>query len=183
MISSHLSNLKVFLPPLPQHDTLVGVMTLLLLVRWTGVIGLRAVSEVCLWGDILGIYSPLYRAHSCTSLSHFCLLHRDTFLAYIQRFNVTLPPLSSNTTDAAAGMHILKHVIRSNGVWVGDIIPLQHICSPAHAIPHFGKEANSCLALHTSYELLNKFWLNKYWNKEFFTHCHLVSCYMFLYLK
>jgi len=40
MISSHLSNLKVFLPPLPQHDTLVGVMTLLLLVKRMGVIGL-----------------------------------------------------------------------------------------------------------------------------------------------
>ena len=98
----------------------------------------------------------------------FRLLRSDTFLAYVQRFNVTLPPPSSNTTDAAAGMHILKRVIRSNGVQVGDIIPLRHICSPAHAIPHFGKEANSRLALHTSYELSNEFWLNKYWNKEFF---------------
>jgi len=98
----------------------------------------------------------------------FCLLHSNTFLTYVQRFNVTLPPLSSNTTDTAAGMHILKHVIRSNGVRVGDIILLRHIHSPAHAIPHFGKEANSRLALHTSYKLSNEFWLNKYWNKEFF---------------
>ncbi|KAI6040096.1 hypothetical protein EDC04DRAFT_2602739 [Pisolithus marmoratus] len=64
----------------------------------------------------------------------------DTFLAYIQCFNVSFPPPSSNTTDSAA----------------------------AHVIPHFGKEANLCLTHYTSYELSNEFWLNKYWNKEFF---------------
>ena len=98
----------------------------------------------------------------------FRLLCSDTFFAYVQRFNVTPPPPSSNTTNAAAGMHILKHVIRSNGIRVGDIIPLQHIRSPAHAIPRFGKEANSRLTVRTSYELSNEFWLNKYWNKEIF---------------
>ena len=56
MISSRLSSLKVFLPPLPQHDTLAVIMTSLLLVKWTGVIGLRAVSEVRFYGMTLGIY-------------------------------------------------------------------------------------------------------------------------------
>ena len=99
----------------------------------------------------------------------FRFLQSDVFLAYVQRFNVIPPPPpTSNTTDAAAGMHVLRRVVRSNGARVGDIIPLQYIRSPIHAVPHFGKEANSCLAPHTSYELSTEFWLNKYWNKEFF---------------
>lgn len=64
-------------------------------------------------------------------------------------------------------MHILRRVIR-NGIRVGDIIPLNHIRSPAHLIPRFGKEANPRLTRHTCYELSNEFWLNRYWNKEFF---------------
>ncbi|KAF8546317.1 hypothetical protein OG21DRAFT_1427336, partial [Imleria badia] len=96
----------------------------------------------------------------------FHLLHSQTFLAYIQRFNATSPP-SSNTTDSAAGMHILRRVVR-NGIQVGDIIPLHHIRFPAHLIPCFGKEVNLCLTRHTCYDLSNEFWLNKYWNKELF---------------
>ena len=77
------------------------------------------------------------------------------------------PPLSFNTTDGAVGMHILRRVVR-DGIQVGDIIPLDHIHSPAHLIPRFGKEANPHLTCHMSYDLSNKFWLNKYWNKEIF---------------
>ncbi|KAF8546733.1 hypothetical protein OG21DRAFT_1490879 [Imleria badia] len=96
----------------------------------------------------------------------FHLLHSQTFLAYVQYFNTTPPP-SFNTTDGAAGMHILRRVVR-DGIRVGDIIPLDHIHSPAHLIPCFGKEANPRLTCHTSYDLSNEFWLNKYWNKEIF---------------
>ena len=65
-------------------------------------------------------------------------------------------------------MHVLKRAIRNNGTRAGEVIPLRYIRSPAHVIPRFGKEANSRLTAHTSYELSNEFWLNKYWNKEFF---------------
>ena len=71
-------------------------------------------------------------------------------------------------TNATASMHILKHVMKSNGSRAVEVIPLRHICSLAHVIPRFGKEANTRLTCHTSYELSNEFWLNKYWNKEFF---------------
>ncbi|KIM55806.1 hypothetical protein SCLCIDRAFT_133922 [Scleroderma citrinum Foug A] len=90
----------------------------------------------------------------------FCLLHSDIFLAYIQCLNATV--------DNAAGMYALKCAIRNNDTRVGEVIPLCYICSPAHTIPRFGKEANPWLTLHTSYELSNEFWLNKYWSKEFF---------------
>jgi len=90
-----------------------------------------------------------------------CILGTDTFLAYVQRFNVTPP-------DTASSLHGLKRAVRTNGTHIGDIIPLTHICSPTHVIPRFGRAANSRLNSHTSYELLSEFWLNKYWNKQFY---------------
>ncbi|KAI6013414.1 hypothetical protein PISMIDRAFT_105428, partial [Pisolithus microcarpus 441] len=109
------------------------------------------------------------RGHAIAQLCLiFCLYCSNTFLAYIQCFNATFPSSSSYTTDAAAGMHVLKCTIQSDGARVGKVIPLHHICLPAHVIPHFGKEANPCLTHHNCYELSNDFWLNKYWNKEFF---------------
>jgi len=98
----------------------------------------------------------------------FRLLRSNDFLTYVQRFNHTLPAPSCSTTDGAAGLHILKRVVRNNGVRVGNIIPLHHLRSPAHVIPCFRKEANPRLTRHTAYEFSNEFWLNKYWNKEFF---------------
>ena len=91
----------------------------------------------------------------------FRILGTDTFLAYVQCFNVTPP-------DATSGLHGFKRAIRTNDTRIEDIIPLTHICSPTHVIPHFGRAANSCLNSHTSYELLLEFWLNKYWNKQFY---------------
>ncbi|KAI5981814.1 hypothetical protein EDD15DRAFT_2379006 [Pisolithus albus] len=109
------------------------------------------------------------RGHAIAQLRLIFRLYRsDTFLTYIQCFNATFPSSSSYTTDAAAGMHVLKRTIWSDGARVGKVIPLHHIRSPAHVIPRFGKEANPRLTRHNCYELSNDFWLNKYWNKEFF---------------
>ena len=91
----------------------------------------------------------------------FRVLGTDTFLAYVQRLNATAP-------DAASGLHGLKRAVRTNGMHIGDIIPLTHICSPAHVIPCFGRAANARINSQTSYELLTEFWLNKYWNKQFY---------------
>ena len=98
----------------------------------------------------------------------FRVLRTDSFLAYVQRFNHTSPPPTCSTTEGAAGLHVLKRVVRNNGSRVGEIIPLRHLRSPVHVIPCFGREANPRLTRHTVYELSNEFWLNKYWNKEIF---------------
>ena len=91
----------------------------------------------------------------------FRILSTDIFLAYVQHFNATPP-------DAASGLHGLKRAVRANGTPIGDVIPLAHIRSPAHTIPHFGRAANPRLTSHTSYELSSEFWLNRYWNKQFY---------------
>ena len=91
----------------------------------------------------------------------FRVLGTDTFLAYVQCFNVTAP-------NAASGLCGLKHAVRTNGMHIGDIIPLSHVCSPTHIILHFGKAANARLNSHISYEFSLEFWLNKYWTKQFY---------------
>lgn len=91
----------------------------------------------------------------------FRILGTDIFLVYVQRLNVTAP-------DTASGLYGLKRAVRTNGMRIGDIIPLAHIRSPAHVIPRFGRAANARLNSKTSQELSSEFWLNKYWNKQFY---------------
>jgi len=167
MIGDHLSHRKVSSCLLLQLDTLVGNLTLPLLVTWSKATGLQMVSEVRFLETILAFFD-YFPGHTVAQVHLiFRLLQYDIFFTYVQRFRVTTPP-PSNTTNSAAGMHILKRVITNNGMQVGDIIPLHYIRSPAHVIPCFGKEANPHLAHHTCYDLSCKFWLNRYWNKEFY---------------
>ena len=167
MIGDHLSHRKVSSRLLLQLDTLAGDLTLPSLVTRSKATGLQMVSEVCFLETILAFFD-YFPGHTVAQVRLiFCLLRYDIFFAYVQCFRVTTP-LLSNTTDSAAGMHILKCVITNNGMRVGDIIPLHYIRSPAHVIPHFGKEANPRLAHHTCYDLSREFWLNRYWNKEFY---------------
>ncbi|KIK24215.1 hypothetical protein PISMIDRAFT_98881, partial [Pisolithus microcarpus 441] len=104
----------------------------------------------------------------------FCMLGTDQFLTYVQCFHVT-PPTGLRTDAAATGLHILKHAQRNNGEQIGDVLPLSHLRSPVHLIPHFGKTANPHLTTHTSHELSTKFWLNRYWNKQIYYCLSLCS--------
>ena len=96
------------------------------------------------------------------------MLGTDQFLTYVQCFHVTSPPAGHTTDVAATGLHVLKHAMKNNGERIGDVLPLSHICSPVHLIPHFGKTASPCLTTHTSYKLSSEFWLNHYWNKQIY---------------
>ncbi|KAI6036761.1 hypothetical protein PISMIDRAFT_97607 [Pisolithus microcarpus 441] len=57
----------------------------------------------------------------------FCILGLEEFLAYVQCFHITSSPTGHTTDAAAAGLHVLKHAMRSNGEHIGGIIPLSHI--------------------------------------------------------
>ena len=96
------------------------------------------------------------------------MLGTDQFLAYIQRFHVTNPPAGQMMDAGAVRLHFLKRATRNNGEHVGGVLPLSHLRSPVHLIPHFGKTVNPCLSNATSYELSIEFWLNHYWNKEIY---------------
>ncbi|KAI6005577.1 hypothetical protein EDD15DRAFT_2191043 [Pisolithus albus] len=65
------------------------------------------------------------RGHAIAQLRLiFCLYRSNTFLTYIQCFNATFPSSSSYTTDAAAGMHVLKCTIQSDSARVGKSLSL-----------------------------------------------------------
>ncbi|KAI6027295.1 hypothetical protein PISMIDRAFT_92901, partial [Pisolithus microcarpus 441] len=97
----------------------------------------------------------------------FCMLGTDQFLTYVQHFHI-IPPAGHTMDATSSGLHVLKCAMRSNRERVGDVLPLSHIRSPVHLIPHFGKTANPCLTTHTSHEFSTKFWLNHYWNKHIY---------------
>lgn len=65
-------------------------------------------------------------------------------------------------------MHVLRRAKRANGEPFGDVIPLDHVRSPAHLVPRFGKTADKRLSSSNSRALTREFWLNKYWDKETF---------------
>jgi hypothetical protein len=94
-------------------------------------------------------------------------LRSDLFLAYVQHFDIVRQSNSTNV-NPVTGMHRLKWAVRGNEQCIGEVIPLTHICSPAHLVPNFGCEAHSHLTSLSNYELSNEFWLNKYWLKEFY---------------
>ncbi|KAI6026100.1 hypothetical protein BKA83DRAFT_4050786 [Pisolithus microcarpus] len=57
----------------------------------------------------------------------FCILGLEEFLAYVQHFHITSSPAGHTTDAAAAGLHVLKRAMRSNGEHIGGVIPLSHI--------------------------------------------------------
>lgn len=95
------------------------------------------------------------------------MLGTDEFLTYAQRFNIT-PPSGHTTVAGAAGLHVLKRALRTNGERIGDVIPLSYLRSPVHLVPRFGNNASPRLTKYTSHELSNEFWLNHYWNKQLY---------------
>ena len=97
----------------------------------------------------------------------FRLTRSDLFLAYVQHFNI-VPQSNPVNINPATDMHLLRRAVRGNGQRVGEVILLTRICSPAHLVPNFGREAHPRLTRLSSYEFSNEFWLNKYWTKEFY---------------
>ncbi|KIK15586.1 hypothetical protein PISMIDRAFT_114942, partial [Pisolithus microcarpus 441] len=57
----------------------------------------------------------------------FHILGLEEFLTYVQHFHITSSPAGHTMDAAAAGLHVLKHAMRSNGEHIGSIIPLSHI--------------------------------------------------------
>ncbi|KAI6020708.1 hypothetical protein PISMIDRAFT_105510 [Pisolithus microcarpus 441] len=119
-------------------------------------------------------HARLSNSHHCTGHlvvqlhMRFCPICSDLLAVYVQSFNTVPQHGNMNNPNAGTGMHLVQCAVRSNGSRIGDVIPVTQICSPAHLIPHFGKEAHPRLTSKSCYELSSDFWLNKYWSKEFY---------------
>ncbi|KAI6128922.1 hypothetical protein EDD16DRAFT_1690159 [Pisolithus croceorrhizus] len=80
-------------------------------------------------------------------------LHSELLATYVQCFDIVTQQGNTNNRNAGTGMSR-----------IGDVLLITLIHSPAHLIPHFGKELSS------------DFWLNKYWSKEFYYALSSLSC-------
>jgi len=116
MIGSPSNRCKLLSPLLRHHDSPTVGMTLLSLVGQLKVIGLQTVSEVCFTAECLIKNSHYLSGHTVIQIRLiFHLLHSNMYLTYVQRFNDTLSPPSCNTTDGAAGLHILRRAMKRDG--------------------------------------------------------------------
>ncbi|KAG1724069.1 hypothetical protein EDB19DRAFT_1950157, partial [Suillus lakei] len=88
---------------------------------------------------------------------------KDCFLIYVYRFDGT-----TSACDPAMQLHSIRRAKCSNGMLVGDIIPLMQIRAPVNLIPRFGGSADSRLTSQNSMEHTSEFWLNKFWDKNMF---------------
>ena len=101
----------------------------------------------------------------------------DCFLTYVRRFDIISQinaTVSGSRTlkgpypEPLSGLYLLKRSKRSTGVVMGDILPLDQICSLANLTPCFRKTARCVLTKDNSLEFSSEFWLNKYFTKELF---------------
>lgn len=86
----------------------------------------------------------------------------DQFVAYVQRFDI------SNERDPTTQLHILKRAKRSNGIRMGDIIPVSQLRASVNLIPRFCAAADKRLTPYNSMEHATEFWLNLFWDKNIF---------------
>ncbi|KAH7918086.1 hypothetical protein BV22DRAFT_1108450 [Leucogyrophana mollusca] len=91
----------------------------------------------------------------------------DDALAYVERFDV-VPQPDGSQVDHATQMHVLKRALRSNGLPMGDIIPLKQLRSHVHVIPRFGRVADSRLKSTNVMKYSSTFYLNRYFSKELY---------------
>ena len=99
----------------------------------------------------------------------------ESFLAYVERFDIVPQPVSLAPTSArVAGrnpgtqMYVLKRALRASLRRFGDIIPLSQLRGPVQLVPCFGEAADSRLTMQNSLHYSPEFWLNPYANKESF---------------
>ncbi|KAG1878544.1 hypothetical protein C8R48DRAFT_745211 [Suillus tomentosus] len=87
---------------------------------------------------------------------------KDRFLTYVQRFT------SNSKCEPAMQLHLLKRAKWSNGIRIGDVIPVTQLRAPVNVVPRFGASADPRLTQYNSMEHASEFWLNKYWDKNLF---------------
>ena len=94
-----------------------------------------------------------------------------TLASQTQNFHTppnALPFSSVETLGTEVTTNNDQGTMKNHRMSMDSIIPLFHMCSPVHLIPHFGKVASPQLRSHSSSELSSSFWLNKYCTKELF---------------
>jgi hypothetical protein len=98
----------------------------------------------------------------------------DSFLAYVQRFDVVPQVRSSGSNtrshvpERSTNMYVLKRSTRADGAWLGDIVPLSHIRVAVDLVPQFMDAADSRLTKESSLEYSSEFLLNHFFDKQLY---------------
>lgn len=94
----------------------------------------------------------------------------NKFLAYVQRFDIVNPAgsVGGPRPDSDTGMYRVRRAWRTNGIVMGDIIPLDQLRAHVELTPQFGKQADRRLTKENSLDYSEEFWLTKYFTKELF---------------
>jgi len=98
----------------------------------------------------------------------------NVFLLYAERFDLLPQPTAYGSTsrgyspDPATGMYVVKRSLRSNGVRLGDVVPLSQARIPAPLIPRYGDRADPKLTAQNSLEFSTEFYLNHFFDKELY---------------
>ncbi|KAG1884486.1 uncharacterized protein F5891DRAFT_971192 [Suillus fuscotomentosus] len=91
---------------------------------------------------------------------------KDHFLVYVHRFDIVPQSSGADDREPSTQLHLLKRAKRSNGTWVGDVIPVTQLRAPVNLVPRFGASADNRLTPYNSMEHASQFWLNRYWDKN-----------------
>lgn len=115
----------------------------------------------------------------------FCIIPRSSdplpfpfhqFLTYARRYDI-VPQANPGISgllrkdiypEPDSSLFLLRRAMRTSGVPIGDIMPLQQIRALADLIPNFGTEANCRLTYTNSFHYCSEYWLNKYFDKELY---------------
>ncbi len=65
-------------------------------------------------------------------------------------------------------MYVLKRSSCTDGIWMGDIIPLSHIRTAVDLVLQFMGAADPCLTKESSLEYSSEFLLNHYFDKQIY---------------
>ncbi|KAG1773720.1 hypothetical protein EV702DRAFT_1243118 [Suillus placidus] len=90
----------------------------------------------------------------------------DQFVAYVQCFDIP------NECDPTTQLHILKRAKHSNGIQMGDIIPVSQLRVSVNLIPRFGTAVDKHLTPYNSMEHATEFWLKNFGTKIPFSPYH-----------
>jgi hypothetical protein len=99
----------------------------------------------------------------------------NSFLAYVQRFNIVPQTMPSGSTtsrgyvpEPSTKMYVLRRSSRTDGIRMGDIIPLSHIRAAVDLVPRFMGAADPRLTKESSLEYSSEFLLNHFFDKQIY---------------
>ena len=99
------------------------------------------------------------------------------FLAYVQWFDIVPQARTSSSglttsrgccPDSASKMYVLKRGHRTDGSWMGDVIPLTHIRANVDLVPRYMHAADVRLTKESSLEYSSEFLLNDFFDKQLY---------------